>query len=139
MTAGRGFEWGGGGSETKLGAGSRTKGRPEGEREAAGRGAGGLLRGDAPPRLRKPGVPGLRGKETTPRVPEPAQGSEGRKTRGASQGGGGEGGRRPGRLSCPEPGGLCPRHPLPRPRTLPQPPGSHIPRAPPRGPAAPRR
>lgn len=48
--------------------------------------------GDAPPRLRKRGVPGL-GKETTPRVPEPGRGCKGRRTLAAPKAGRGQRGR----------------------------------------------
>ena len=139
LRAGRGFEWWAPRPNRGPGAGPSEGSRVR--ERLPGRGTGGLLRGDAAPRLRKPGVPGLGETETTPRVPEPEQGCKGRETLEAPKRGGGGRGRRPGRLSCPEPGGLCPRHPLLRLRTLPlpPPPGRHIPRAPPRGPASPRR
>lgn len=137
LTAGRGFEWGA--PRPNLGPGVGERGGSKVRGKLPGRGTVGLLGGDAPSRLRKPGVPGLGETETTPRVPEPGRGCKGRTTLAAPKAGGGGGGRRPGRLSCPEPGGLCPRHPLPRPRTSPPPPGSHIPRASPQDPASPRR
>lgn len=130
-----------GGSEAKLGAGSRSKGRLRGGKEVAGAGHGRLTRGATLLHASGNGVSQVWGTETTP-----VSRSQGRAVRdeGLSrpgERGAGGGGRRPGRLSCPKPGGLCPRHPLPRPRTLPRPPrpGSHIPRAPPRGPASSRR
>lgn len=136
LTEGRGFEWAAPRPNLGPGVGERCSYGVRGR--LSGRGTGGLLGDDAPPRLRKPGVPGLGETETTTRVPQPGRGCKGRKTPAASKAGDGGGGRRPGRLRCPEPGGLCPRHPLPRLRTLP-PPGSHIPRAPAWGPASPRR
>lgn len=130
-----------GGSEAKLGARSRRKGRLGGKRKAPGMGHGRLTPGATLLQASGNGVSQVWGKR-----PPPGSQSRGgavrdeglsrprrRETGGA--------GKRPGRLSCPEPGGLCPRHPLPRPRTLLRPPpsGSHIPRAPPRNPTSPRR
>lgn len=55
------------------------------------------------------------GKETTPSVPEPQWCCKGRKTLVTPKEEGGCRGRRPGRLSCPEPWGLCRDTPSPGP------------------------
>lgn len=87
---------------------------------------GGITRGATLLHASETGWPRSGETEATPSVPEPGQGCKGRRTLAAPKAA--TGGRRPGRLSCPEPRGLCPRHPLPRPRTLPPPPpSSHIP------------
>lgn len=134
---------GGGGSEAKLGAGSGREGRLGGKGEAAGAGHGRLTPGRRSSTPQETGCPRSGGKQRPPPVPQ----SQGRAVRDRARSRprrreAGGGGRRPGRLGCPEPRGLCPRHPLPRLRTLlqpPPPPGSHIPGTPPRDPASPRR
>lgn len=143
LTAGKGYEWGVGGAPwPNEGPRDGAKGGWGGKGEAARAGHGRLTRGRRSFHASGNRVSQVWGKQRPPPVSQ----SRGRavqdegpsRPRRRETGGGG---RRPGRLSCPEPGGLCPRHPLPRLRTLlqPPPPGSHIPGTPPRDPASPCR
>lgn len=102
----------GGGTLAGHGRPPDSLGGPDGglRRPSRGRGARAAYSGGgAPPRRRKRGAPRPERAETTPAgggVPETKDSQARRREAGRGE-------RRPGRLSCPEPGGLCPRRPRP--------------------------